>query len=95
MTTFTFTDTADKKEVEHVFQKVAMPGERGDVIVVRATYDDKWQRLADSVGDEWIRYRWLGPKPSVRSMVGTTTFATISEVPTLQLSTDVPLSDVE
>lgn len=60
------------------------------VICVEATHDYKWYKLASEVGEDWIAYEWLGPRESVQSMVGLSSWETIDDVPGRAISADAP-----
>jgi hypothetical protein len=61
-----------------------------NIVSVEACPGFHWYALKDMVGEEWIAYGWLGPKSSVKSMVGLVSWETIDDLPNMSMSLDAP-----
>lgn len=83
-------DHKGQKPTEQVFRHLS----KDKTVCVEACPGWHWQSLKNMEGDEWIAYKWLGPKSLVKSMVGTVTWDTIDDLPHMSMSTDAP-SEVE
>jgi len=72
----------------HVFRKIGCG--RESIVGVDATIRHKWQRLEERVGDDWIKYEWLGSKESVNNMLKSNAWSSVSELPSQATSLDAP-----
>lgn len=85
-------NSSDRKT--QMFRKIRANPEDIETIAIEATYQHKWYKLADELGEDWIGYEWLGPQESVRNMVRSAAWDTINDIPKRGMSTDAP-NDVE
>lgn len=100
MSDFTFTSTAEcelcgahmsssnaecdhggNRVENHLFRRLNST----DTISVKSTGLYKWEKLSENV-DEWIAYQYLGPRESVESMLSSTLWSDVSDVPIVQHS---------
>lgn len=72
--------------IQSMFRRIGT----SEAVTVRACPGWHWYKLKDVVGEDWIAYEWLGPKPSVQNMVGTVSFEELSDVPSQEISTNAP-----
>lgn len=79
---------ADREQ--QVFRRITSTEDSPDTIMVEAVGQHRWHRLQSEVGDDWIAYEWLGPRPSVQRMVGTYMWDSIQDIPKRQMSLDAP-----
>lgn len=79
---------------QQMFRRITSDDDAPDTIVVEATPKHKWYKLQAELGEDWIAYEWLGPRPSVQKMVGTYAWDTIHDIPKRQMSLDAP-NDVD
>jgi len=79
----------DGHEVKtHVFRRI---GEgRKSITGVESTAKYKWYKLEEKVGDEWIAYQWVGPRESVDRMISSTSWDSIAELPSMEMSIRAP-----
>lgn len=75
---------------QHIFRRIGTSSKEPQTIMVEATMDYKWQKLKRELGEDWIAYEWLGPRPSVQTMVGTRMWDSIQDIPERQSSLDAP-----
>lgn len=74
---------------EHVFRRL----EQENAQIVEACGSWSWYKLAESVGEDWIAYQYLGSPESVESKIQSDVFPTFDKLKPLALSLDAP-SDV-
>lgn len=79
--------TAEK----HVFRQ--MGNGRESLVGVRATPKWKWYQLEEIVGDDWIKYEYLGSKDTVNNLLNSSTWDSVEDLPKVSMSLDAP-SDV-
>lgn len=77
-----------------MFRRITANADEMDTIAIDATFDYKWQKLANELGEDWIAYAYLGPKESVQHMLTSGMWDSIEDVPKRGMSTDAA-SDVE
>ena len=82
----------DGKPVDkHVFRRL---GEgRESLTGVRCTPRQKWYKLGEKIGEDWIAYEYLGTKDHVNSMLDGSFWDGIEDLPKISMSVDAP-SDV-
>lgn len=51
-----------------------------ETVAIHATIDYKWEKL-ESVVDDWKQWEWLGPRHSVRAMLGRGHWSSIEDIP--------------
>jgi len=74
---------------EHVFRRLEQP----DAEIVEACPSWSWYKLAESVGEDWIAYQYLGSPKSVESKIESSVFPGFAKLKPLALSPNAP-SDV-
>lgn len=72
----------------HIFRRLR--GGRDTMKGVRAAPKYKWHKLAESVGEDWIAYQYLGTRESVDGMLTDDMFGTFSELPARSMSLVAP-----
>jgi hypothetical protein len=71
---------------KHIFRTV---GEGRDSITgVKSTIRNKWNRLEEKVGDEWIEYEWIGTKEHTISLLKSSMWDSVKELPRKEMPTD-------
>lgn len=71
-----------------VFREIS--GGRDDLVGVEATGWWMWHALNDKVGDEWIKYEYLGPREDVNLMLKCGYWDGVADLPKISMSADVP-----
>jgi hypothetical protein len=79
-------DHKGQKPVENMFRHVSWD----KTVSVEACPGFHWHALKDMEGDDWIGYKWLGPKSQVKSMLNGVMWDDIDDLPHIQMSTDAP-----
>lgn len=70
----------DGQEVtKHLFREIA--GGRDSLVGVECCETLAWQKLQEGVGDDWIGYEYLGPKPWVNENLRAGTWDSIEDMP--------------
>jgi hypothetical protein len=85
---------SDDDREQHVFRKMDADDGPIETIMVEATMRYKWYKLHDEIGDDWIAYEWLGPRPSVQRMLEMDVWDTLQDIPQREMSLDAP-NDVD
>lgn len=61
---------------QHVFRRLSSD----NLFIVRASDDHKWQKVADTKGEEWYAWVYLGTKPHVARQRGTHSVEDLSHI---------------
>lgn len=73
---------------KHLFRRLSEG--RDSLIGVRSTARQKWYRLEEKVGDDWIAYEYLGTKDTVNSMLDGMMWESVEDLPKIAMSIDAP-----
>lgn len=73
---------------KRVFRRI---GEGRDSLVgVEAASGYKWNKLAETIGDDWIAYEYLGTKDHVNTMMQSPLWESVADIPKISMSIASP-----
>ena len=84
-------DHDGKTVSKHIFRRLHEG--RDSITGVECTYSQKWYKLEEKVGDDWIAYQYIGTKEQVNRWLTHGQWGGIGDLPMISMSTSAP-SDV-
>jgi len=82
-------DNCSKEQREqHFFRGIGST--EPETLTIESTMDFRWYKLANEIGQDWIKYEWLGTRDDVNGMIGIEMWDDIREIPRRQHPTEVP-----